>query len=89
MKKFLHLVWDDDNVWHIGGHQVSPDEVEQVLYGSNMVRRGREQGIYLVLGQTDAGRYLFAAVRDFGRGVGRVITARDMDDKERNLFKRR
>ena len=42
---------------HVRGHQVSEDEVIDVLEGSGEDRAGRE-GSRVVIGQTAAGRYL-------------------------------
>ena len=41
------------------------------------------------LGVTDDGRYLFVVFRRKPRGVVRVITARDMEPKEKRLYRRR
>jgi uncharacterized DUF497 family protein len=42
-----------------------------------------------MLGYTVAGRYLFVVYILKGKGQARVITAMDMDDKTRKLYKRR
>lgn len=88
------VVWLDDVVAKIETkHQVSTDEVEQVLRGSPMVRRlekGHVAGedLYAALGRTEAGRYL--AVFFIGKRGNRalVISARDMDRKERRWYGR-
>jgi uncharacterized DUF497 family protein len=61
-------------------------ELEEVCFhsGSLVFRRGRR---YILLGQTEAGRYLFVAVERVGRYKGKVITARDMDDAERRRYR--
>jgi len=33
------LIWDDWNVEHIAGHDVEPEEVEEVCFGRPLVRR--------------------------------------------------
>jgi uncharacterized DUF497 family protein len=78
--------WDDWNVEHIARHGVSPDEAEEVFNGRHMVKRVRE-GRYLALGKTQEGRYLFV-VYDQKKNRIRVATARDMEEKERQLYKR-
>jgi len=81
--------WDDDNIGHMAKHSVSPDEVEGVAFDYEpWVKKGREGTRYL-LGYTVAGRYLFVVYVLKGRGSARVITAMDMDDKTRKLYKRR
>lgn len=82
------LQWDDDNVEHIARHGVSPEEAEQACRLRPKVRRGR-CGRYLVLGRTRAGRYLLLVLTYLGSGEGRVITARDMDSRERALYRRK
>lgn len=86
--KLGRLFWNEANIEHIARHDVSPDEAEQVCRLQPKVRRGRD-GRYLVLGRTAAGRYLLVVLTYLGHGEARVITARDMDDKERALYRRK
>lgn len=69
-------------------HAVELCEVNEVLQGEPYVRRAVD-GLYYVLGQTDAGRYLFVVLRDLGGGAGRLVTARDATVAERRLYGRR
>lgn len=88
MKRFHDLYWDDENISHIQRHRVAPNEAEQVIFSSSSrIRRGRGQKIYYILGQTEAGRFLFIVLKVWRGGVGRVVTARDMTDKERRWYK--
>ncbi len=80
--------WDDDNVFHIERHEFSPDEVEEVFAGDYKVRRTRQK-LYIALGETFDGRLAFVVFRRIGGGAVRVVTARDMEDKERRLFRRK
>lgn len=81
--------WDDDNVEHIARHGVSPDEVESAAFDDEpWVKKGRGGTRYL-LGYTVAGRYLFVVYILKGKGRARAITAMDMDDTTRKLYKRR
>ena len=57
-RRVRSIVWDEENVEHIGSHRIEPDEVEEVLTGDPMIRRGRD-GRYLVYGPTESGRFLF------------------------------
>ncbi len=81
------LWWDEQSVEHIARHQVTPREVEEVCFGSRSLvfKRGKR---YIVLGQTEAGRYLFVVVDRVHHHKGYVVTARAMDEKERRRFKR-
>ena len=80
--------WDDDNIFHIERHEFSPDEVEEVFAGDYKVRRTRQK-LYIALGETFDGRLAFVVFRRIGSGIVRVVTARDMEDKERRLFRRK
>jgi hypothetical protein len=84
----VDIEWDDDSVDHIALHQVEPDEVEEVLRGRYLLERGR-QGRYRILGQSDAGRYLFVVMARRRSYAYRVVTARDMTPSERKRFKRK
>lgn len=88
MVKFNTYEWDSRNTFHILRHGVIPNEVEEACHNNPLAIRTKE-GRYLVLGRSDAGRYLSIVVVPKGKGVVRVITARDMDYKERNLFERK
>lgn len=80
------LAWDDENVEHIAKHGVRPEEVEEVCFGpKNVVLRARENR-YAVLGRTAAGRYLKVIMTLPVTGRSRVITARDMTDRERRYY---
>jgi uncharacterized DUF497 family protein len=89
MTKLHEFVWSEDRVDHIARHEVTPDEVEEVCFGRAFVQRAKSQGnnpIYYVLGQTEAGRYLFCVVIRFPDGRGYPVTARAMSDKERRRY---
>ena len=52
------------------------------------IRKGRKDTRYM-LGYTIAGRYLFVVFFLKAKGIARVITAIDMDDKTRRLYRKR
>jgi uncharacterized DUF497 family protein len=82
--------WPDERIEHIARHAVTPEEVEEVCFGHSLVLRTKSEGpnpVYYVLGQTDAGRYLFCVVIAFPDGNGYPITARSMTDKEKRRFR--
>jgi len=83
------LIWPEDRVDHIAGHDIEPEEVEEVCFGQAMVLRTRSTGVnpvYYVLGQTGTGRYLFCVVIQFPDGKGYPVTARAMTVKEKRRF---
>jgi len=89
------LIWDEWNVEHIAGHNVEPEEVEEICYGRHLARRAGSgkygQTRYRVYGQTHAGRYLFIVLdrREGNEGSFYVVTARDMTEAEKNNYRKR
>ena len=85
------FIWPEDRIEHIARHGVTPEEVEEVCFGKSLVQRVKSQGenpVYYVLGQTEAGRYLFCVVISFPDGNGYPVTAREMTAKEKRRFKK-
>jgi uncharacterized DUF497 family protein len=81
--------WTDKSEDHIAAHNVTPDEVEQVLYTRpRLVLKGREETEY-VFGTTDGGRYLLVVLTESIEGRVYVVTARDMTNAERQAFRRK
>lgn len=81
------MKWDDANIVHIERHQFSADEVEEVFAGDHEVRRSRK-GRYIALGKTADGRLALVVFHRLPGGRVRVVTARDMNAKERRLYRR-
>jgi len=81
--------WDDLTIDHIARHGISPDEVEDVAFDDEpWIRKGRG-GTRYMLGYTAGGRHLFIVYTSKGKGSARVVTAMDMDDKTKRLYKKR
>ncbi len=60
-------------------------------FGKSFVQRAKSEGenpVYYVLGQTDAGRYLFCVVIRFPDGNGYPVTAREMTAKEKRRYRK-
>ena len=78
--------WDDGNALHLMlGHGIEPEEAEEVLAGSPLVRKTKK-GHYAAFGPTMAGRLLVIVFESCGHGVVRVITGWDMKPAERRYF---
>ena len=86
--RIKEYIWDEKNIEHIVQHGVHPEEVEEACWNRPFILRGRS-GSYLILSQTNDGRYLFIVYRYKGQGAIRAITARDMTTAERKLFQTR
>lgn len=90
--KIYQLVWVKDRIDHIAAHGIEPEEVAEVCLGRSLVLRAKSKGknpVYYILGQTEAGRYLFCVVIQFPDGNGYPVTARLMTRKEKRRFTRR
>ena len=87
MRKVKRFLWDAWNVGHIARHRVTPEEAEEAFQNEPLFLKGRG-GTHVALGRTDAGRLLTViyVVRPGGRVY--VVTARDMDRKERRRYRR-
>jgi len=72
-------------------HNITQDEVEQVFVNNPQYRfleQGKIEGehVYSAYGRTDAGRYVTVIfIRKFGSRA-LIISARDMDGKERKQY---
>lgn len=85
---FRAFEWNENNIDHILRHHVVPDEVEEACLNKPYIRKTLDNR-YLIYGITDDGRYLLIVGINKGKGVFRTITARDMTEREKSLYKRR
>lgn len=83
--------WDAGNLQkNLLKHQVSPLECEQIFFNlplllANDQPHSQQETRYYALGQTNAQRRLFIAFTIRNRKI-RVISARDMSKKEREIY---
>jgi uncharacterized protein len=80
--------WNVDKNWL--KHHVTATECEQLFFNRPLVIRddekhSRQEERYYALGQTDAGRLLFAVFVIRGASI-RIISARDMTKKEKKGY---
>jgi len=69
-------------------HSITLNEVEETcLSDKRHVRKGKE-GLYKLFSQTDAGRYILVVLLNLGDSNWKVVTAREMTDSERQLYKK-
>lgn len=89
--RFEEPFWDEENERHIAKHNVTEEEVEDVVRdpASRVFKIAKKLDYrrYIVQGITWPGRYLFVVLDYLGRGIYRPVTARDMDDDEKSSFK--
>jgi uncharacterized DUF497 family protein len=85
----IHFDWQDHIVDKLASrHAVETWEVEECFFDSENKKRRTREGKMLLYGRSSAGRYLFV-VYVVERSVVRVISARDMTDNERRLYRRK
>lgn len=75
-------------------HHVTQDEVEEVFFNRprfRFVEKGLRKGenVYSAGGQTDAGRYLNVFFIYKSNNSALILSARDMDKKERKRYERK
>ncbi len=92
--KIVGLIWLEEIVEKLEvKHRVIPEEVEQVFKSQPRIRRMktghyRGEDVYRALGQTDAGRYLVVFFIHKMTGDALILSAHNMDDKERRSYAR-
>jgi len=86
------IIWRNKFIEKLASkHNVSTDEVEEVLFGSPFIRfweKGETAGenLYLAYGQTKAGRYLVVFFISKPQNMALPISARDMTASERRYY---
>lgn len=75
-------------------HGVTQDEAEEVFFNRpqyRFVESGHRRGedVYTASGQTDAGRYLIVFFIHKSGNTALILSARDMDQKERRRYERK
>ncbi|MDZ7360433.1 MAG: BrnT family toxin [candidate division KSB1 bacterium] len=75
-------------------HHVSQDEAEEIFFNKpkyRFVELGHRpnEDVYSASGQTDAGRYLIVFFILKPSNTALILSARDMDDKERRRYERK
>jgi hypothetical protein len=85
------LYWDHSNVEHLWERHVTPDDVEEILFGIDgedpIYRMRRDGDYYLIYGETGGGRLLKMAAEQLEDGRWRVFAAIDMNDNEKRNFR--
>ncbi len=89
------FIWLPDIVEKLAlKHNVTQDEVEDVFFNRpryRFVEKGYRSGedVYSASGQTDAGRYLIVFFILKSDNIALILSARDMDRKERRRYERK
>jgi hypothetical protein len=82
---YMTILWDLDddpegNVQHIAAHDLTKEEVEEVL--ADPERRGisRSSGLPLVFGSTSTGRFIAVVFQEIDADTVRPVTAYDIEE---------
>jgi uncharacterized protein len=84
--------WDDHNSWkNWEKHKVEMRECEEVFFNAPLMlkedlKHSQEEPRFYCMGRTDTGRRLFVVFAVRGKRI-RVISARDMNRKEREDYR--
>ena len=85
----VDIIWLQEIIDKISWkHNVTQEEVEEVLFGKSLYRKVQKghiagEDLYAALGRTESGRYLIVFFIYKLSGEAFILSARDMDDKER------
>jgi len=86
------IIWLDRIVEKLDSkHHVASEEVEEVLANGPRVRKAQKghvkgEDLYYAYGRTYSGRYLFVVFLYKRTNKALIISARDMDKKERKYY---
>ncbi len=83
------FIWDDENIEHIGAHNVEPEEAEEAMTDQFRIKFDAHSGKKGYIGATEEGRRLVVIFVVRYEGKYRVITARDAEEHEKKLYNKR
>ena len=94
--QIVDFIWLDEFVEKLAvKHNVLQDEVEQLFVHAPHIRfvskgrKQRDENVYAAYGQTENGRYLSVFFIHKKGNSALIISARDMDNKERKRYGRK
>jgi len=83
------LIWDNHNLEHIARHGVQPYEAEEAFWDEDRIPFNAHSGHKGIIGSTDEGRRLIVIfVKKEGNRI-RIITARNAEFNEKQLYNQR
>jgi len=92
--RLYDVIWKLRFIEKISGkHNVTTDEVEEILFGKSHFRRAqkghiRGEDLYTAYGQTAGGRYFIVFCIRKEQTAALPVSARDMNDSERRYYER-
>ena len=93
LKQFFDFVWDDGNFGKNEKHQVTDREAEEVFFDNQKVTskdllHSQNEVRFILIGKTKTGRLLYT-VFTVGKDKIRIISARDINKKEVQLYEKK
>jgi hypothetical protein len=82
---YTTIIWDldddpDGNVQHIAEHDLTKDEVDDVLAEPQARSISRSSGLPIVFGTTSTGRFIAVVFEEVDKDTARPVTAYDIDE---------
>ena len=82
---YLTIIWDLDddtegNVQHIAEHDLTKDEVEEVLADPEGRSTSRSSGLPIVFGTTFTGRFIAVVFEEIDADTAKPVTAYDVEE---------
>ena len=82
--EYVTVIWDLDddpegNVQHIVEHDLTKEEVEEVLANPERRSTSRSSGLPIVFGETSTGRYIAVVFREIDSDTVKPVTAYEID----------
>lgn len=82
---YLNIIWDLDddlegNVQHIAEHDLTKEEVEEVLLDPERRSTSRSSGLPIVFGTTSAGRHVAVVFQEIDADTAKPVTAFEIDE---------
>lgn len=93
-RRISELDWRPDRIEHIARHSITPEEVEEAVFGDagGVLLRGApaernpDETIYRYFGRSEAGRHVMVVLLYVEFGIAMPITAREMTRAEHRRF---
>ncbi len=82
---YTTIIWDLDddpegNVQHIAEHDLTKEEVEDVLAKPEGRSTSRSSGLPLVFGTTSTGRFIVVVFQEIDADMAKPVTAYDIEE---------
>ncbi len=81
---YTTIIWDLDddpagNVQHVAEHDLTKEEIEEVLGDPEHRSVSRSSGLPVVFGATTTGRYIAVVFEEIDRDTAKPVTAYDIE----------